>query len=88
MPVDGELHDGAGVAAQQAGVERVELAEHRAVLGVQLRQPAQPPLLLQRGEVAPPAVLERPPGGGHGPVEILGTAGGDGADLGRRSWGR
>ena len=79
---DGELDDGVGVAAQQAGVERVEVAEHRAVLGEQLGEAAQAPLLLERREVAPPAVLERAAGRADGPLEVLGIAGGDGADLG------
>ena len=80
-PVDGELDDEARVEPEQAGVDHVELGELVGVLGDQRGEPAQPPLLLERRQVAPAAVVERRAGGPHRALDVRGGPGGCGRDL-------
>ena len=83
--VDRELDDEPRVEPEQARVDDVELGELVAVLGDQRGEPAQPPLLLERRQVAPAAVVERRARGPHGALDVCGGPGRRGRDLARRS---
>ena len=52
-----------------------------AVLGDERRQPAQPPFLLERGQVAPAAVVERRARGPDRALHVRRRPGGRGGDL-------
>src|SRR5215207_8465371 len=79
--VDRELDDEPRVHAQQTGVDDVELSELVPVLGDQSRQPPQPPLLLERRQVAPAPIVERRARGPHRALDVRGGAGRRGRDL-------
>ena len=70
-----------GVEPEQARVDDVELGELVAVLGDQRGEPAQPPLLLERRQVAPAAVVERRARGPDGALDVGGGPGGRRRDL-------
>ncbi len=67
-----ELDDEPRVEPEQARVDHVELRQLVAVLGDQGGQPAQPPLLLERRQVAPASVVERGARGPHRALDIRG----------------
>ncbi len=66
-----ELDDEFRVGPHQPAVEHVEVHQQVAVLLDQLSQAAQAAFLFQRLEVAPAAIVEGPPGGAHGAIDVL-----------------
>ncbi len=83
--IDGELHDEAGVGAQQACIEHVDLGEQLAALGDEGGHVAQHPLFRHRRLIAPAAVLE---GGASGTGRPIHVVDGSCGDLGNDDPGR
>jgi hypothetical protein len=69
------------VADRLPHIERLEQGEVVEVIAHQLRKPQQHPLALLRFHVAPAALVERPARRGHGVVDILCLAAGDGGQF-------